>query len=172
LERAGGQLDLVAIDSEPARLETVRGTLARLGLVARIERADAAEPRGDWASPAFDCILLDVPCSATGVIRRHPDIKWLRRATDIEGLSALQGRILDAVWPLLARGGRLLYVTCSLLADENQDRIAAFLAHRPDARDLPIGADWGLARTHGRQLLPTPGGSDGFYFALIGKDGP
>ena len=172
LERAGGQLDLVAIDSEPARLESVRETLARLGLVARIERGDAAEPRGDWATPAFDRILLDVPCSATGVIRRHPDIKWLRRATDIEGLSELQGRILDAVWPLLAPGGRLLYVTCSLLADENQDQIGAFLARRPDARDLPIPADWGLARTHGRQLLPTPGGSDGFYFALIGKDDP
>ena len=172
LERIGGQLDLVAIDNEPTRLETVRETLARLGLVARIERGDAAEPRGDWASPAFDRILLDVPCSATGVIRRHPDIKWLRRSSDIQGLTELQGRILDSVWPLLAPGGRLLYVTCSLLAAENQDQIAAFLARRPDARELPIAADWGLARTHGRQLLPTAGGSDGFYFALIGKDGP
>jgi 16S rRNA (cytosine967-C5)-methyltransferase len=162
----------VAIDSEPARLETVRETLARLGLAARIERGDAAEPRGDWASPAFHRILLDVPCSATGVIRRHPDIKWLRRAADIPGLTELQGRILDAVWPLLAPGGRLLYVTCSLLAAENEERIAAFLARHPDARELPIAADWGLARTHGRQLLPTPGGSDGFYFALIGKDDP
>lgn len=172
LERAGGHLDLVAIDTEPTRLETVRETLARLGLAARIERADAAEPRGEWASPAFDRILLDVPCSATGVIRRHPDIKWLRRASDIAGLSALQGRILDAVWPLLAPGGRLLYVTCSLLDAENQDQIAAFLARRADARELPIAASWGLARAHGRQLLPTPGGSDGFYFALIGKEGP
>jgi 16S rRNA (cytosine967-C5)-methyltransferase len=172
LERAGGDLDLVAIDSEPARLNTVRETLARLGLSARIERADAADPRGEWAMPEFDRILLDVPCSATGVIRRHPDIKWLRRAADIAGLSELQGRILDAVWPLLAPGGRLLYVTCSLLAAENQDRIASFLSRRADARELPIVAGWGLARIHGRQLLPTPGGSDGFYFALIGKDGP
>ncbi len=172
LERAGGDLDLVAIDSEPKRLETVRETLARLGLSARIERGDAALPQGDWASPAFDRILLDVPCSATGVIRRHPDIKWLRRAADIPGLSEMQGRILDAVWPLLAPGGRLLYVTCSLLAAENQDRIGAFLARRADARELPIAAHWGLGCTHGRQLLPTPGGSDGFYFALLGKDGP
>ena len=135
-------------------------------------RADATEPRGAWANPPFERILLDVPCSATGVIRRHPDIKWLRRATDIPDLCALQSRILDAVWPLLAPGGRLLYVTCSLLAAENQDQVAAFLIRQTAARELPIIADWGLARSHGRQLLPARGKSDGFYFALLEKIAP
>jgi 16S rRNA (cytosine967-C5)-methyltransferase len=184
LERAGNALDLVAIDSETARLATVRDTLTRLGLTATVERADAAAPRGAWTTAPFARILLDVPCSATGVIRRHPDIKWLRRAADIPELCALQQRILDAIWPLLAPGGRLLYATCSLLAAENQDQIAAFLARWPDARECPIPADpltgqagprdltWGLARVHGRQLLPSPGGSDGFYFALIEKSTP
>lgn len=172
LERAGPGLDLIAIDSEPTRLATLRENLTRLGLSARIVRADAAQPLGDWNSPPFDRILLDVPCSATGVIRRHPDIKWLRRPTDIPELCALQARILDAVWPLLITGGRLLYVTCSLFAAENQDQITHFLTRRPDAREHPITADWGLVRTHGRQLLPMHGGSDGFFFALLEKTGP
>jgi len=169
LERAGGGLDLVAIDSEPARLDRVRETLDRLGLHARIACTDAAKPRGDWVRPPFDRILLDVPCSATGVIRRHPDIKWLRRAADIPALCALQARILDAIWPLLAPGGRLLYCTCSLLSAENEQQIAAFLARQPQAQVLPIEGDWGLPRGQGRQCLPTPGGSDGFFFALLEK---
>ncbi len=180
LERVGNALDLVAIDSETSRLDSVRETLTRLGLTATVERADAAAPHGDWMSPPFDRILLDVPCSATGVIRRHPDIKWLRRAADIPELCTLQARILDAMWPLLVPGGRLLYVTCSLLAAENQDQIAAFLGRWPDARECPPAPDpaadqaasWSQTRTHGRQLLPRPGGSDGFYFALIEKSAP
>ena len=172
LERAGPGLDLVAIDSESARLATLRENLTRLGLSARVVRADAAQPLGDWSTPPFDRILLDVPCSATGVIRRHPDIKWLRRPTDIPELCTLQARLLDAVWPLLVPGGRLLYVTCSLFAAENQDQIESFLARRPEAREQPIPGTWGLARSHGRQLLPTHGGSDGFYFALLEKAGP
>ncbi|HYN77012.1 MAG TPA: 16S rRNA (cytosine(967)-C(5))-methyltransferase RsmB, partial [Lamprocystis sp. (in: g-proteobacteria)] len=176
LERVGNALDLVAIDSEPARLVAVRETLTRLGLTARVERADAAAPRGAWTTPPFARILLDVPCSATGVIRRHPDIKWLRRAADIPELCALQTRILDAMWPLLAPGGRLLYVTCSLLAAENQGQIAAFLGRWDNARECAMlpdrPADWGVARDHGRQLLPSHGGSDGFYFALIEKLAP
>ncbi len=167
LERAGPALELVAVDSAAARLDTLRENLARLGLQARVVRADAAAPLGDWTRPPFDRILLDVPCSATGVIRRHPDIKWLRRATDIPELCALQARILDAIWPLLAPGGRLLYVTCSVLAAENQDQVAAFLARQPAAREVPIAAAWGHERRHGRQLLPMNGGSDGFYFALL-----
>ncbi|WP_295392063.1 16S rRNA (cytosine(967)-C(5))-methyltransferase RsmB [uncultured Thiodictyon sp.] len=172
LERAGPGLELVAIDSAAARLVPLRENLARLGLNARVECADAAAPRGAWDRPLFDRILLDVPCSATGVIRRHPDIKWLRRATDIAELCALQARILDAIWPLLVPGGRLLYVTCSLLAAENQDQIAAFLARQPQAseRAIPIGD--GRARPHGYQLLPTDAGSDGFYFALLEKLAP
>ena len=177
LERAGPGLELVAIDAAAARLEPLRENLARLGLNARVECADAAEPRGTWVRPLFDRVLLDVPCSATGVIRRHPDIKWLRRATDLPELCTLQARILDAVWPLLAPGGRLLYVTCSLLAAENQDQIAAFLARAPDARERPIECPdgtvpWGRTRRQGRQLLPADGGSDGFYFALLEKTAP
>lgn len=171
LERAGPGLDLVAIDSDPARLATLEANLARLGLSARVERADAADlgrgGAGDWATAPFARILLDVPCSATGVIRRHPDIKWLRRAADIPALRELQQRILDAAWGLLSPGGRLLYVTCSVLAAENEDQIAAFLARTPEARECPLPDDWGTPRGHGRQLLPTPGGSDGFYYALL-----
>lgn len=167
LERATGALELVAIDSDAQRLAAVRATLARLGLTARVFRADATAPQGDWSAAAFDRILLDAPCSATGVIRRHPDIKWLRRASDIPALAAVQSRMLDALWPLLVPGGRLLYVTCSLLAAENHAQIAAFLARQPQARARPLATDWGEPQRYGRQLLPTPDGSDGFYYALI-----
>ena len=169
LERAGNALDLVALDNDETRLQTVRATLARLGLSAQVVTGDASQPAGDWTAQPFDRILLDVPCSATGVIRRHPDIKWLKRADDIPALAAVQARMLDAIWPLLAPGGRLLYATCSLLADENHRQIAAFLARQPQARELPLATDLGLAMPHGRQLLPTPGGSDGFFYALIEK---
>lgn len=170
LERAGNALDLVAIDSDAARLATVGATLARLGLSAQVCVADAADPRGDWTARLFDRILLDVPCSATGVIRRHPDIKWLRRPKDIAALAATQSRMLDAIWPLLRPGGRLLYATCSLLADENERQVADFLARRPEARAFALDTDWGRARTLGRQLLPTPDGHDGFFYALLEKD--
>jgi 16S rRNA (cytosine967-C5)-methyltransferase len=177
LERAGGGLEMVAVDSDPARLETLRENLDRLGLKAQVELGDIAKPRvpggsdsgGDWAAAPFDRILLDVPCSATGVIRRHPDIKWLRRAADIPPLCALQGRMLDAAWRLLAPGGRLLYATCSLLAVENEDQIGAFLARTPGASESPLAVDWGLPRPHGRQLIPRIGGSDGFYYCLLEK---
>jgi 16S rRNA (cytosine967-C5)-methyltransferase len=172
LERAENRLDLTAIDSAPGRLKSIRDTLTRLGLKAEVALGDAADPRGSWTSPPFDRILLDVPCSATGVIRRHPDIKWLRRDADIPALCAMQDRILDAAWPLLAPGGRLLYATCSLLAAENQQRIAAFLDRHPDARECPIDAIWGRAQSFGRQLLPTDGANDGFYYAAIEKPAP
>lgn len=169
LERAGNALDLTAVDSDPARLETVRANLSRLGLDARVIQGDASAPAAEWADQPFDRILLDAPCSATGVIRRHPDIKWLRRPDDIAALAALQSRMLEALWPLLAPGGQLLYATCSLLAEENQVRIADFLARRPDARERPLAPVRGQPRSHGIQLLPTIGGSDGFFYALIEK---
>ena len=124
----------------------------------------------DGTPTSFDRILLDAPCSATGVIRRHPDIKWLRRPTDIEALAARQARLLDALWPLLAPGGTLLYVTCSLLAVENEQQIRAFLSRHRDAAEVPIAADWGRPRSSGRQVLPTPDGGDGFYFARLRKE--
>ncbi|NEV61009.1 16S rRNA (cytosine(967)-C(5))-methyltransferase RsmB [Thiorhodococcus minor] len=169
LEQAQNALDLVAVDKDATRLESVRATLGRLGLDARILQDDASSPQGAWRDPPFDRVLLDVPCSATGVIRRHPDIKWLRRPDDIAALQMTQGQMLDAIWTLLAPGGRLLYATCSLLADENHQQIAAFLSRRADACELPLETDWGRPLPHGRQLLPVSGGHDGFYYALIEK---
>ncbi|EGV33688.1 sun protein [Thiorhodococcus drewsii AZ1] len=170
LERVGNQVELTAIDQDPTRLASVQTLLTRLGLTAEVAVGDASDPSGDWAERRYDRILLDVPCSATGVIRRHPDIKWLRRESDIETLRETQRRILDAIWPLLAPGGRLLYATCSLLPQENQSQIAAFLSRQPEAREIALETERGRALQHGRQLLPTAGGSDGFYYALIEKD--
>lgn len=167
LERAGGRVELTALDSDAARLARVRESLARLGLKARVVQGDAAAPAGDWAADRYDRILLDVPCSATGVIRRHPDIKWLRRDTDIAPLAERQQRMLDAIWPLLAPGGTLVYATCSLLPEENETQVRAFLARQPDACDQPIEASWGVAREPGRQTLPEDDGMDGFYYARL-----
>lgn len=169
LERAGGMLDLTSLDVEPARLARVRDNLARLGLSARVMTGDASEPGQDWSLTAYDRILLDVPCSATGVIRRHPDIKLLRRESDIATVCALQSRILDRLWPLLAPGGTLLYVTCSLLPEENERQIQAFLTRRPDACEHKVDAPWGVAREVGRQTLPGTDDADGFYFARLEK---
>jgi len=169
LERARAELDLRALDVDPVRLERVRENLSRLGLSARTVHGDAAAPDGDWADGLYDRILLDAPCSATGVIRRHPDIKWLRRDSDIEPLCNLQARMLDALWSLLTPGGTLLYATCSLLPEENEGQIRAFLTRRGDARALPFDAAWGVRRSFGRQTLPTDGGPDGFYYAALEK---
>jgi len=169
LEQAGGDLALTAVDSDPARVETLRANLARLGLSASILTGDAARPAPDWPGRPWQRILLDVPCSATGVIRRHPDIKRLRRAEDIPALVRTQAAMLDALWPLLSAGGRLLYATCSLLPEENEQQVRAFLARRPDAREVPPPSDLGRPRAPGRQLLPGDGGGDGFYYALLEK---
>ena len=111
----------------------------------------------------------DAPCSATGVIRRHPDIKWLRRDQDIRELAELQRRILNALWVKLKSGGTLLYATCSVLPEENSENIAAFLARTPNARELNIAGPFGLKQAHGRQLLPQAEGHDGFYYAKLTK---
>jgi 16S rRNA (cytosine967-C5)-methyltransferase len=172
LELAKDALDLTAVDIRSERLESLRRNLERLGLHARIHTGDAAMPDPQWAASPFDRILLDAPCSATGVIRRHPDIKHLRRDDDIETLTTTQSQMLDALWTLLAPGGRLLYVTCSVLPGENEDQIAAFLARTPSAREVPLPNPVGIVRAHGRQLLPRPDGPDGFYFALLQKPAP
>ncbi len=169
LELADNDLRLTAIDSDPNRLERVRENLARLKLGARVIQGDAGAPSPEWADAPFDRILLDVPCSATGAIRRHPDIKWLRRDTDIAALSKLQTHLLETLWPLLSPGGALVYATCSLLPEENEHQITAFLSRHPDARAFTIDATWGIARHPGRQTLPSEGGMDGFYYARLGK---
>jgi 16S rRNA (cytosine967-C5)-methyltransferase len=162
-------VSLTAIDIDGERLQRVAENLARLGLQAELVEGDAAAPSGDWAERRYDRILLDVPCSATGVIRRHPDIKLLRREHDIAELADLQRRILKAVWPLLKPGGLMLYVTCSFLAAENEHQLAWFLVEQPQARERPIDVDWGEARSVGRQIAPGEGGMDGFYYALLEK---
>ncbi|OQX32138.1 MAG: 16S rRNA (cytosine(967)-C(5))-methyltransferase [Candidatus Sedimenticola endophacoides] len=165
-------LELWSVDIDGARLERVRENLQRIGCRAHLRQGDAAAPEGDWARQRYDRILLDVPCSATGVIRRHPDIKLLRRDRDIGRLAALQGRILDAVWPLLKPGGMLVYATCSLLPEENQQQVERFLRRRDEARERPITAAWGHPLAVGRQTLPGEGTMDGFYYACLEKRTP
>ncbi len=132
---------------------------------------DAAAPPASLASASFDRVLVDAPCSATGVIRRHPDIKVLRREGDIDTLARQQRAILDGVWSLLKPGGTLLYVTCSILNAENSAVVAGFLATHRDAQLSIPDLDWGVAMTHGRQLLPSAGGSDGLFFSRLQKPG-
>ncbi|MCF7996939.1 MAG: 16S rRNA (cytosine(967)-C(5))-methyltransferase RsmB [Chromatiaceae bacterium] len=169
IEQAQGQIALTAIDISDERMASVHVNLHRLGLQARMMVGDATQPAPAWADGPYQRILLDAPCSATGVMRRHPDIKRLRLDQDIAPLAQVQARMLEALWTLLAPGGRLLYLTCSLLPDENEAQIAAFLAQHNDASELPLPATLGIARTHGRQLLPSEAGPDGFYFALLLK---
>ena len=173
-ELGGDGFELMAIDSDSRRIERVRENHARLGLDATIVVADASKPEKWWDGRQFDAILLDAPCSATGVIRRHPDIKLLRRASDIRELSALQGDILGALWPLLAPGGRLLYVTCSVLAEENNGVVQGFLEATDDAVEdavLPNNNIRDLMRRKacGYQVLPGTAEMDGFYYACLVK---
>ena len=135
LELASPDSVLTAIELDPERLASIHENLERLRLDATVLAADASKPKEWWDGQPFDRILLDAPCSASGVIRRHPDIKLLRRASDIEALAGLQTRLLDALWPLLAPSGRLLYVTCSVLAAENDAVVGDFLARHSDARE-------------------------------------
>lgn len=162
-------IELVALDIEGKRLERVKQNLDRLGLEASLVAADAAKPAQWWDEKPFDRILLDAPCSATGVIRRHPDIKLLRRDQDIEQLVALQRTILDALWPLLVPGGMLVYATCSVLPQENSEQLANFLARHDDAMESPLKVEWGTSESVGRQILPDQDGMDGFYYACIKK---
>lgn len=162
-------IDLVAVDRSAQRLEKLSQNLERLGLKARVLAADAAEPSSWWDGQPFDTVLLDAPCSATGIIRRHPDIRHLRSPQQVSELIALQSRLLDALWPLLRPGGHLLYVTCSILKAENEAQIAAFCERTATAEALPIDAAWGRATTHGRQILPGENDMDGFFFSRLLK---
>ncbi|WP_432723727.1 16S rRNA (cytosine(967)-C(5))-methyltransferase RsmB [Jeongeupia wiesaeckerbachi] len=157
-------LDLLAIDVDGQRMTRVDDNLKRLGLKATLRAGDAAVPKIWWDGRPFDRILADVPCSATGVARRHPDIKWLRRYNDFVTFSQQQRQMLDALWPLLAPGGKLVYATCSIFPAENSAQAEAFAARHPDAERLPLSE--GLPPDG--QLLPTPE-HDGFYYALFRK---
>ncbi|MFT0624736.1 16S rRNA (cytosine(967)-C(5))-methyltransferase RsmB [Ectopseudomonas guguanensis] len=161
--------EVVAVDLEAKRLARVRENLERLHLEATLIAADGRDTGAWWDGQPFQRILLDAPCSATGVIRRHPDIKLTRKPEDIPALAQLQGELLDALWPTLAPGGILLYATCSVLPTENSDTIAAFLSRTPDAQEVAIDGGFGLQPAHGRQLLPQLDGHDGFYYAKLIK---
>jgi 16S rRNA (cytosine967-C5)-methyltransferase len=161
-------LDLLALDHDSERLKRVADTLGRLKLDAQLVRGDASDTRKWWDHNYFDRILLDAPCSGSGVIRRHPDIKWLRRHTDIAQLAAVQLRMLNALWPLLAPGGVLLYATCSILRAEGESVVKSFLKSEPGAKHVPIAADWGEACAVGRRIAPG-GAFDGFYYAKLLK---
>ncbi len=163
--------ELVAVDSDERRSARIRENLTRLGLEARLVTGDASRPQDWWDGELFDRILLDAPCSGVGVIRRHPDIKQLRTPADIENQSRLQQAMLTALWPLLRAGGMLLYVTCSILKQENEQPIQHFLASHPDARADEIRFDWhGQAvASVGDYILPGEQGMDGFYYARLRK---
>ncbi|MDF9754263.1 16S rRNA (cytosine967-C5)-methyltransferase [Pseudomonas sp. TE6288] len=169
LEAEPGLAHMVAIDLEAKRLTRVRENLDRLKLDAELIACDARDTASWWDGKPFQRILLDAPCSATGVIRRHPDIKLTRQADDIPALATLQGELLDALWPTLEVGGMLLYATCSSLPTENTEVIDAFLARTPGARELDLATEAGLRQPHGRQLLAQEGGHDGFYYAKLIK---
>ena len=158
------ELDLTALDVDPQRCERIRDNLQRLGLQAEVLAADAAETARWWDGRTFDAILLDAPCTASGIVRRHPDVRWLRRPGDIAQLAAQQHRLLEALWPTLRTGGRLLYCTCSVFKAEGEQQMQDFLARHPDAQRLP-------APGHLMPGLPADldngGGMDGFFYALL-----
>jgi 16S rRNA (cytosine967-C5)-methyltransferase len=169
LESQPDLTSLLAIDLEPRRLVRVTENLERLGLEAELKAADANNLDRWWDGKAFDRILLDAPCSATGVIRRHPDIKILRKPADIDKLAALQTQILVSLWQTLKPGGILVYATCSVLPAENDQIISGFITSQDDAQLMPIDAIWGIATDHGRQLFPLENGNDGFYYSRLKK---
>lgn len=170
LEWTRGECQLTAIDNAAHRMARVTDNLQRLNFSATLITAAAEDTDSWWDGEPFDRILLDAPCSASGVIRRHPDIKILRKMDDLLTLPALQSQLLRALWPLLKPGGQLLYATCSIFPAENDDVIQQFLAGMTDATPIPIPLQAGIQTATGLQLLPQIGGNDGFYFALLQKN--
>ena len=157
------------VDLDARRLDRVKENLLRGHQTATLICGDAGNTSAWWDGKLFDRILLDAPCSATGVIRRHPDIKILRKATDIKQLANIQLQLLINLWPLLKPGGRMVYATCSVLPQENTQVIEQFLTTHNDAQHEIINATWGIQQTCGRQLLPQINGHDGFYYASLIK---
>jgi len=164
-------LDLTAVDVDNDRLARVAENLARLRLSAQLIAGDASQPGTWWDAVPFDRILADVPCTASGVVRRHPDAKWLRRESDVASFAQQQRRLLEALWPLLARGGRLLYSTCSVFHTENAEQVETFVARHPDVSRVRLAA--ASSATGEWQLLPAAGDAehnhDGFFYALLEK---
>ena len=174
---AGSPLQVTALDIDAARCERIRGTLARIGLEggAQVLAADAARPQDWWQQHCggvpFDAILLDAPCTASGIVRRHPDVRWLRRESDIAQLAQTQARLLKALWPLLRSGGRLLYCTCSVFRAEGDLQVQAFLASHADARLLPSPGHLLPGIASNGESVPDNGSGehDGFFYALLHK---
>ncbi|WP_343227279.1 16S rRNA (cytosine(967)-C(5))-methyltransferase RsmB [Pseudoxanthomonas sp. PXM01] len=162
-------LQVLALDVDDRRLQRVRETLQRVGVDAQLRAADAADTAAWWDGQLFDAVLLDAPCSATGIVRRQPDVLLHRRPEDLAALVALQARLLDAAWHVLRPGGRLVYATCSLLRRENADQIDAFRVRHPDARIELAGERWGHLDGAGRQRLPGEQDMDGFFYASMRK---
>ena len=172
---AGAPLQVTALDIDAARCERIQGTLARIGLQAQVLAADAARPQDWWQQHCggvpFDAILLDAPCTASGIVRRHPDVRWLRRESDIAQLAQVQARLLQALWPLLRAGGRLLYCTCSVFRAEGDLQVHAFLASHTDARLLPSPGHLLPGIGSNGESVPDNGAGehDGFFYALLHK---
>ena len=164
-------ITLDALDIDADRMQRVEQNLTRIGRAARLLVGDAADPGPWFDGDTYARILVDAPCSASGVIRRHPDIKLLRRESDIMPLAERQRRILDACWRLLQPGGQMLYATCSIFSKENEAQIAAFLQSHADSREVRLNDSWGAERPHGRQIMPGEDGMDGFFYALLAKTG-
>ncbi|MEW5887170.1 MAG: 16S rRNA (cytosine(967)-C(5))-methyltransferase RsmB [Pseudomonadota bacterium] len=175
-------VELWALDLEPQRCARIAHNLQRLGLQAQVRCGDAADPGPWWDGQPFDAILLDAPCSASGIVRRHPDVLWLRRPSDIAQLAAQQRRLLEALWPLLRPGGHLLYATCSVFVAEGEGVVQAFVQHRSEAQRLPAPGQLlpgcGASATTGPDATAQPSGSigdnlaretDGFFYALLRK---
>jgi 16S rRNA (cytosine967-C5)-methyltransferase len=160
-------LRLVAVEVDPDRCRVIERERERLRLPEIVLRCADATRLDWWDGAEFDRILIDAPCTGTGTIRRHPDIKLLKTPADLPAFAGIQSRLLDNLWQCLVPGGRLLYCTCSILAEENDVVVGEFLARQADAAALPIDAPWGAATSYGRQLLPETAGCDGFYFALL-----
>jgi 16S rRNA (cytosine967-C5)-methyltransferase len=163
--------EVTALDIDPARCERIGDTLRRLGLAARVLAADAAHPSQWWDGRPFDAILLDAPCTASGIVRRHPDVRWLRRESDIEQLAAAQARLLAALWPLLKPGASLLYCTCSVFRAEGEAQVETFVAHNTDAvlRPSPGHLVPQMGAKHNGVQDNPEGDHDGFYYALLEK---
>ena len=157
----------LGIDIEPKRLERVQENAHRLHLKPCLQVGDASQPQLWWDGVPFDRILLDAPCSATGIIRRHPDIKHLRTLEDIMAISRVQTQLLEALWPLLAPGGVLVYATCSIMPEENEQQIAHFISTHPDALVDTTPKPWGISTGHGWQILPGEHQMDGFFYSKI-----